>query len=139
MLPTTAAGIAGHQLPQFHIKLIVLLQLPFVMAVATQGIAFVLLLEGALLEGQYVGHMLVSSPVLSSLRRMFRGLGRNYLNYFFRIYINHLYGYLQATNVVSLCWQCLEIIHQVPPGLPFVDKIAGPSAQHHAPGLLRIK
>jgi hypothetical protein len=43
--PTPTAAVAGNQLPLLHIKLLRLVDQPFVMTMAAQGIALVFFLE----------------------------------------------------------------------------------------------
>jgi hypothetical protein len=55
-LATPQASVDCDQLPHLDVKLLGFIHHPFVVAVAAQGIALVLLLEGWLLEWDYVTH-----------------------------------------------------------------------------------
>ena len=55
-----ATAVDRHQLALLHIKLLVLVHRPFVVAVATQGIALVFFLQGRFAKGNDVSHTRIS-------------------------------------------------------------------------------
>jgi hypothetical protein len=54
----TAANtvVNSHQFALFHIKLLLLVDRPFVVAMTTQGVAFMLFFQGRLAKGYDIGH-----------------------------------------------------------------------------------
>lgn len=56
LLTAPATAVNRHQLPLLHIKLLGLVHRPFVVTVATQGIALVLFLKGRFAKGNDLSH-----------------------------------------------------------------------------------
>ena len=54
--PTASTAVQGHQFALFDVKLLGFVYRPLVMAIATQGIALVLIFQRGFLEGENVRH-----------------------------------------------------------------------------------